>query len=1356
MSKLRRCFNVFLVTVLILSVSGIAFAIENSNSANSTGEQMHLVIATTDNSPLSIDRLLYTALRDIRIEVDFVSPIVREGYTQANDNVIDGVIAGYPNLHTVYENLRQVPVILERINVRVFAREGSQMRINSWSELDGLHVGILENRTYILERLPDSVTITEKVTSRALLDGLVNEEYEVVVLVERDHETHGERHSITRIGDVDLLTEYLYMHKSHEALIPQITSALENLINNGTADKILNDVLTQDSDQKKTVVHILSTSIELQREDQFISDLRESFVNDMSIDWMTINLDSRRHSRGQFSLPLLASILRADLVSKSVAAVIVSGDVALDFLKDYYYLFFRNVPVLFYGTSERSIDVLQDYDYHYQFTGIVKNIEAKATVEQALIMFPDTERLLVINDFTAEGQKYRADIEADLTGFSSHPNLSITYNENLTAVTLLEQIGGLSDNSLLFVGSYFVDSEHQYFTLSESKRLLERYSKTPIFSVYSTELEYNAVGGKCLDYQKYAVEISTMLRQLLDGKSAEEIPIIYDSTSFNRWVFDKEQLDAFKLSKNNLPEGSEIINTVPSIRESNPQFFVSMIIIMIVGTLFIIGACIFIIVNRRHTKQKDILQNELVIEKSVLEGIFNSVPEILFAKDLEHNFIRINKSFEEHFGCKSEDIVGSNGYGNKLLASVVDDYMETEKTVLREKRFILTETRIKGVSGNAPVFEIIATPLISNGEVKGIVGAAYDVTHRIKMEEATQAASRAKSNFLANMSHEMRTPLTAVIGLTELTLETVQLDDETYSNLIKVYRSGETILNLVNDILDISKIEADRLALNPIRFDLPSLLNDTITQSALYIDDKPIKLVLKLEPDLPNYLFGDELRIKQLLNNLLSNAFKFTKEGTVELGVKCQRDGDDIWMTAWVKDTGVGIKPEDMDRLFTLYGKMEEDNMRVRADRRIEGTGLGLSISKKVVDMMNGSINVESEYGEGSTFTVNLKLKYVNDETIGTEVIESLKNFDYSIKSFEHAKMTRLNLSYARILIVDDNSTNLDVAKGLMGLYGMTIDCLTGGQEAIDTIRSRKVEYDAIFMDHMMPGIDGVEATRIIREEIDSKYAKSVPIIALTANAVTGNEEMFLSRGFQAFIAKPIDVARLDLVLRQWVRNKDAEALLTDKIINIETTRRSKDRRLIRSDIPEIDIEKGIIHFGYNEETLLKVLESFLNNTRPLLSIIKGVTIDKLVTYGVTIHGIKGSSRGIFASKIGDEAEALEKAANNGDYSFVLENNQQFLDNMTTMLINIENALIKTRVEEKAKKDKPEKPLLKKLLDACESFDIDEIDTVMAEIELYDYTSDDGLVAWLRNIINQGKYKSVKDKLSAFINDTEV
>ena len=645
--------------------------------------------------------------------------------------------------------------------------------------------------------------------------------------------------------------------------------------------------------------------------------------------------------------------------------------------------------------------------------------------------------------------------------------------------------------------------------------------------------------------------------------------------------------------------------------------------------------------------------------------------------------------------------------------------------------------------------------LIAAVVASGFIKKPFDEVAILK--EEAEKHSRFKSDFLANMSHEMRTPLTAVLGLTELTLGTVQLDDETHSNLVKVYRSGETLLNLINDILDISKIEANKLELHPREYDVPSLVNDTISQSVLYIGEKPIELILDINEDMPNYLYGDELRIRQILNNLLSNAFKFTREGTVEFGMRCSHEQNDSWLIAWVKDTGIGIKTEDMGKLFTLYATSEEVNMRggINTSRRTEGTGLGLSISKRVAEMMDGNITVESEYQKGSTFTVRLKQKFVNNAVIGIDVAESLKKFDYSLKKFDSLKMTRINMSYARVLIVDDNPTNLDVAKGLMGIYGMKIDCVTSGQQAIDAIRSEKVKYTAIFMDHMMPEMDGIEAVRIIREHIGTEYSKTVPIIALTANAIVGNEEMFLSKGFQAFISKPIDLARLDTVLRQWVRDKDAEALLPKHMINIVTGSPS-EREILLDDIPGLDIDKGIAHFGYSEEAYVNVLQSFVKNTGPLLDIIEGVNADNLDIFAVTVHGIKGASRGILARNIANKAEALEKAAIAGDYNFINSTNPRFLGLIKQLLSDIEDTIYKSGKNDKPVKDKPDAELLAGLLKAAENFDIDEIDAIMAKIESHDYNQDDGLASWLRNNVDQGKYKVIAEKLLALQNNGEV
>ena len=403
--------------------------------------------------------------------------------------------------------------------------------------------------------------------------------------------------------------------------------------------------------------------------------------------------------------------------------------------------------------------------------------------------------------------------------------------------------------------------------------------------------------------------------------------------------------------------------------------------------------------------------------------------------------------------------------------------------------------------------------------------------------EASQAANQSKSAFLANMSHEMRTPMNVIVGLTDLMLEEENYAPSIKNNLTKVSIAGSTLLGLINDVLDISKIEAGKMELNPVKYDVPSLLNDIITLNIIRIEDKPIRFKLDIEDDLLYNLWGDDLRFKQVVNNILSNAFKYTQRGTVTLGMSIERDAQhpsDVWVSCYVQDTGIGIRNEDLVKLFTDYGQVD-----TRTNRSIEGTGLGLAIAKRLTEMMEGEITAESEYGKGSTFKVRIKQGYINDTVIGKTVTENLRRF-HQIKDnrIVSKKLVRTDLNHIRVLVVDDMQTNLDVAAGLLGKYKMQIDCVLSGPEAIERIRLGSPIYDAIFVDHMMPGMDGVETVLAIRS-LGTEYAEGVPIIALTANAVQGMEEYFINNSFQAFLSKPIDIMLLDSVIRKWVAVTD-------------------------------------------------------------------------------------------------------------------------------------------------------------------------------------------------------------------------
>ena len=410
-----------------------------------------------------------------------------------------------------------------------------------------------------------------------------------------------------------------------------------------------------------------------------------------------------------------------------------------------------------------------------------------------------------------------------------------------------------------------------------------------------------------------------------------------------------------------------------------------------------------------------------------------------------------------------------------------------------------------------------------------------------EMEEEARAANLSKSAFLANMSHEMRTPMNVVVGLTELMLEEDTPPADFKENMGKINTAGSTLLGLINDILDISKIEAGKLELAPVLYETPSIINDIVVLNVIRIQEKPITFKLDINDNLPLKLCGDDLRVKQVINNILSNAFKYTHSGIVTLGLSCERDGDNVWLSMYVSDTGIGIREENLQKLFMDYYQVD-----AHSNRSTEGTGLGLAITRRLVELMGGEITAQSEYGKGSVFSVCIKQGYVCDSVIGKEIAESLRTFSYTEKKKTSAnKLARPDLSFAKVLVVDDMPTNLDVAAGILRKYKMQVDCVMNGYDAVEKIRVGEPVYDAVFMDHMMPGMDGIEAAQSIRA-LGTDYAKHIPIIALTANAVQGTAELFLKNGFQVFLSKPVNIKELDSIIQKWISKKQEKGAYED------------------------------------------------------------------------------------------------------------------------------------------------------------------------------------------------------------------
>lgn len=402
----------------------------------------------------------------------------------------------------------------------------------------------------------------------------------------------------------------------------------------------------------------------------------------------------------------------------------------------------------------------------------------------------------------------------------------------------------------------------------------------------------------------------------------------------------------------------------------------------------------------------------------------------------------------------------------------------------------------------------------------------YEYINKLhEMREQAEAANRSKSNFLANMSHEIRTPMNAIVGMSELLIEESKgRKIQEYAYDIKT--AALNLLAIINDILDFSKVEAGKMDLVEDEYSVVEEMQDTINLVKIAAEQKGLQFKINLADNIPEKLYGDAGRIRQVLINILNNAIKFTKEGSICLDVTGQYIASDVIdLKLVVEDTGIGIKKEDLTAIFESFRQLD-----MNRNRQSEGTGLGLAITKQLISLMDGDIQVESEYGRGTRFTIHIKQRVIDKTTIA----ETGKQTS-SAKSAEEEKPTSFNGDY-RVLLVDDNAMNRKVANAMLKTYNFKLAEADSGKAAIERIKHMK--YDMILMDHMMPEMDGVEATKIIREEC-GENGKNAIIIALTANAINGAREMYLENGFDDFLSKPFDRKQLQELLEKWVPNGD-------------------------------------------------------------------------------------------------------------------------------------------------------------------------------------------------------------------------
>jgi len=537
----------------------------------------------------------------------------------------------------------------------------------------------------------------------------------------------------------------------------------------------------------------------------------------------------------------------------------------------------------------------------------------------------------------------------------------------------------------------------------------------------------------------------------------------------------------------------------------------------------------------------------------------------------------------------------------------------------------------------------------------------------LREKENAESASKAKSIFLANMSHEIRTPINGILGMDSMLLKECK-DKNLRDYALNIQSAGQTLLSLINDILDISKIESGKMEILPVTYSVFTVLNDCYNMVAIRAHDKNLELIMDISPDIPRALFGDEVRIRQVMNNLLSNAVKYTNEGSITLSVYSEKlsvdpiqgnNSKEVRLVIQVKDTGIGIRERDREKLFNDFVRLDE-----KRNRNIEGTGLGLNLTKQLLDMMGGTIEVESTYGEGSVFTVSL-LQQVSDE-------KPLGDFEKLYK--EHVNVVdaaheRFEAPEAKILVVDDVQMNLKVFAGLLKGTKIQIDTAINGAEALELIQGKR--YDVIFLDHMMPVMDGVEAFRRMKK-LEKNPNAITPVVMLTANAVSDARNGYMDEGFSDYMAKPIREEVLLATLKKFL-SKDLVKVIREE--NQEENSEAKTEESAESveAKPQIalsdmlDTATGLAYCMNDQRFYKEMLDEYVKSAK-IVELKEYFEKGDFEYYRITVHAIKSTSLTIGATKVSEDAKALEMACKENNLDFVKQHHDAFMEEYKSLI----------------------------------------------------------------------------------------
>ena len=1222
-------------------------------------------VAINDDQSIINDRILYEALR--RSGYEMATQVMGMRTALADVNYGDAAILTLQTdgLDKDYPNLIKVPVVFEYVEFTAYTRSDNRHAFSEWGDMAGLRLGYRLQNVYVTNNTwrAEAKTLVEMSTLEEVWASLLNNETDVVILPRMAHYEHRYPQGVKKAGVIELQPCYTYVNNKYDYLVPLLENAYREMLADGTIESIKNNI--DNSNDKQIMLHLYSYNEQIEWERNQMDSIRKTLETESNLAYRSINLNSNElHSQAGFN-SIISDMIRSDYLTRFPAMIVASGNEALEFVLNNYYLLFPQTPVFFFGVN--GLDDSMLYGLEDFITGVSETVSFHETASEMLRLYPKTQSIFVLNDqHISRSIAMREEIQESLAARGLP--VDVVFSEDKLFAELLDDIRDYGADTLVVIGSCLSDVSGTFFSETDVQKQVSAASGNPVFCLTASYNGYGTIGGLLSGTEAYDSVISARMSDILKGTPPGTIPVVFDSAHLNQWQFDYETAKRFNIDVNSLPAGHIALNRRLPVWESNPQEFGLMLAVAALLSLIICGLIVF----------------------------------------------------------------------SRMLK---------------------------------------------------------------KKQEEAETASDAKSAFISSMSHEIRTPMNAIIGMAELSLrENIPPTIQEY--MLSIRQAGSNLLGIINDVLDFSKIESGNMDLIIDEYTLSSLINDVIHTIRARTHAARLRFVVNVDSQIPNVLVGDVIKIRQIVLNLLSNAVKYTEKGFVSLSVNGKTmDDDTVMLSIDVSDSGTGIEQQDLDRLFDRFMRLEKTNVK-----NVEGTGLGLAITKNLIDAMNGEIEVQSVYGEGSTFTVRLPQQVknhvklavvantdgknvliferrkilidsivqtmdslgVNYEIVATtsEFCEKLVSNKYShvfvaavlyenakkysgelktdtkimlvaefgevvnerdisvlttpifsipvadflngVSSFAAINVTNMESGRyiapeAIILSVDDIDTNLSVLEGLLKPYKVLVVSCKSGLEAIEAVKA--APYDLVFMDHMMPDMNGIEATQRIRAlKTDYPYIEEMPIVALTANAAFGAKAVFLNNGFNDFLSKPIDLLKLHDMLIKWIPADKWEKVG----LNNAEMRRAPAYNII---INGVNVERGIATTGGTLENYIKTLDVFYKDGMEKINEINAcLASNDMPLYTTHVHALKTAAANIGAEGLSEAARALEEAGREGHMPMVISESARLLEAFEELLAEINTVLSENRYVQSISVDMPLiTDELFRLKEAIESFDSSSI-----------------------------------------------